>query len=237
MMKVLFGDNIQTEAMIGGIKTSESGIGGEALDLMGFSLFGSFWSVLLTFSAAFILTCLINWIINVYPKKPRTGVEWNSDCEFLSKAIIEGDDITFYNVRDFFWRTTKDRDEKWDEKVKVNVNEIKDVWFVVDHFHKIHGLAHTFLTVEFNDGTCLSFSFEARRIKGQRYHPWDGMWRNYELYLLVGHERDLLGLRTNARGNKDYMFRAITPPGKEKELLFGLAKSVNSLTDDPIWYH
>ena len=199
--------------MIGGIKTSESGIGGEALDFMGFSLFGSFWSVLLTFSAAFILTCLIIWMIKVYPKKPRTGVEWNSDCEFLSKAIIEGDDITFYNVRDFFWRTTKDRDEKWDEKVKVNVNEIKDVWFVVDHFHKIHGLAHTFLTVEFNDGTCLSFSFEARRIKGQRYHPWDGMWRNYELYLLVGHERDLLGLRTNARGNKDYMFRAITPPG------------------------
>ncbi|MBT5736800.1 MAG: DUF4105 domain-containing protein [Euryarchaeota archaeon] len=111
------------------------------------------------------------------------------------------------------------------------------MWFVVDHFHKVHGLAHTFLTIEFNDGTCLSFSYEARRIKGQRYHPWDGMWRNYELFLLVGHERDLLGLRTNARGNKDYMFRAITPPGKEKQLLLGLAKNMNSLIDNPIWYH
>ena len=61
------------------------------------------------------------------------------------------------------------------------------------------------------------------------------MWRNYELFLLVGYESDLLGLRTNARGNKDYMFRAITPPGKEKQLLKGLAKSMNSLIDDPIW--
>ena len=33
------------------------------------------------------------------------------------------------------------------------------------------------------------------------------------------------------------MFRAITPPGKEKQLLFGLAKSVNSLAENPIWYH
>ena len=46
-------------------------------------------------------------MIKVYPKKPRTGVEWNSDCEFLSKAIIEGDDITFYNVRDFFGEQQK----------------------------------------------------------------------------------------------------------------------------------
>jgi hypothetical protein len=63
------------------------------------------------------------------------------------------------------------------------------------------------------------------------------MWRNYELFLLVGYERDLLGLRTNSRLNKDYMFRAITPPGKEKQLLKGLANNMNSLIDDPIWYH
>tara|TARA_B100000767_G_scaffold90611_1_gene87030 strand:+ start:317 stop:1114 length:798 start_codon:yes stop_codon:yes gene_type:complete len=177
------------------------------------------------------------WIVKVLPKKPRKNVTWNTDCEFQSRALIDGDNVTFTKVRDFFWRTTRDRDENWDDDITVNANEIKDVWFVVDHFHKIHGLAHTFLTIEFNDGKCLSFSYEARRIKGQRYHPWDGMWRNYELFLLVGYESDLLGLRTNARGNKDYMFRAITPPGKEKQLLLGLAKNMNSLIDDPIWYH
>ena len=147
--------------MIGGMKTSESGIGGEALELMGIDIFGSFWTISLTVFIVFLSTSLLIWLIRVYPKKPRTGVEWNSDCEFQSKAEIDGDNVTFFNVRDFFWRTTKDRDENWDEKITVNVNEIKDVWFVVDHFHKIHGLAHTFLTVEYIDGTCLSFSFEA----------------------------------------------------------------------------
>ena len=69
------------------------------------------------------------------------------------------------------------------------------------------------------------------------YHPWDGMWRAYELYLLVGFERDVTGLRTHGRGNKDYMFRAITPPGKDKELLFGMIKKLNDLAVNPEWYH
>ena len=49
-------------------------------------------------------------------------------------------------------------------------------------------LAHTFLSIEFNDGRCISISFEARRVKGERYHPWKGLWRSYELYLLIGYE-------------------------------------------------
>ena len=140
-------------------------------------------------------------------------------------------------VRDFTWRTTRDRDENWVENVEVDADDLKHVWFMVDHFHSLKGLAHTYLTFEFGDGTCLSFSFETRREKNERYHPWDGMWRAYELYLLVGFERDVTGLRTHGRGNKDYMFRAITPPGKDKELLFGMIKKLNDLSVNPEWYH
>jgi hypothetical protein len=176
-------------------------------------------------------------MVRVRPRVPQLDDDWNSDCELTTTADINGDAIRFNNVRDFFWRTTRDRDESWADTVEVRADEIKDVWFVVDHFHNIHGMAHTFLTFEFNDGTCLSFSFEARRRKGQRYHPWAGFWRHFELYLLVGFERDLLGLRTNARGNKDYMFRAITPPGKDKDLLHALTNKANSLATKGEWYH
>ena len=114
------------------------------------------------------------WMVRVRPRVPQLDDDWNSDCELTTTADINGDAIRFNNVRDFFWRTTRDRDESWADTVEVRADEIKDVWFVVDHFHNIHGMAHTFLTFEFNDGTCLSFSFEARRRKGQRYHPWAG---------------------------------------------------------------
>ena len=177
------------------------------------------------------------WFTRIRPRVPSTEADWNTDCEFQSKAIIEEHHITFTKIRDFTWRTTRDRDEKWDDNVKFDLREIKDVWFIVDHFHKIHGLAHTFLSIEFNDGRCISISFEARRVKGKRYHPWKGLWRSYELYLLIGYERDLLGLRTNARGNKDYLFRAVTPPGKDQQLLLAIAQKMNQLSETAEWYH
>ena len=177
------------------------------------------------------------WFTRIRPRVPSTEADWNTDCEFQSKAIIEENHITFTKIRDFTWRTTRDRDEKWDDNVKFDLREIKDVWFIVDHFHKIHGLAHTFLSIEFNDGRCISISFEARRVKGKRYHPWKGLWRSYELYLLIGYERDLLGLRTNARGNKDFLFRAVTPPGKDRQLLVAIAQKMNQLSETAEWYH
>ena len=176
------------------------------------------------------------WFTRIRPRVPSTEADWNTDCEFQSKAIIEENHITFTKIRDFTWRTTRDRDEKWDDNVKFDLREIKDVWFIVDHFHKIHGLAHTFLSIEFNDGRCISISFEARRVKGKRYHPWKGLWRSYELYLLIGYERDLLGLRTNARGNKDFL-SAVTPPGKDRQLLVAIAQKMNQLNETAEWYH
>jgi len=183
------------------------------------------------------LRLLYVWRTRIRPLQPSLDLVWAADCEHLTTATVEGNDITFRMVRDFTWRTTRDRDEHWAPEVKVKLDELKDVWFIVDHFHALKGLAHTYLTFDFEDGTCLSFSFETRREKGERYHPWDGMWRAYELYLLVGFERDVTGLRTHGRKNKDYMFRAITPPGKDKELLLGLIGKLNQLAQSPEWYH
>ena len=87
------------------------------------------------------------WFTRIRPRVPSTDSDWNTDCEYQSKAIIDGDYITFTKIRNFTWRTTRDRDEFWDDNVKFDLREIKDVWFIVDHFHKIHGLAHTCLSI------------------------------------------------------------------------------------------
>ena len=187
--------------------------------------------------AVLVLRLIYVWNTRIRPLQPSLDLEWAADCEHLTTATVEGSTITFRNVRDFTWRTTRDRDENWADEVTVDAEELQQVWFLVAHFHSIKGLAHTYLTFEFGCGTCLSFSFESRREKGERYHPWDGMWRAYELYLLVGFERDVTGLRTHGRRNKDYMFRAVTLPGKDKELLFGMIKKLNDLAVNPEWYH
>lgn len=193
--------------------------------------------VFLSLVAVVILRVGFVWYTRIRPLQPSLELEWAADCEHLTTATVDGNDLVFRNVRDFHWRTTRDRDERWDDEVKVKIDELTDVWFVVDHFHSIHGMAHTYLTFDFACGTCLSFSFETRRERNERYHPWDGLWRAYELYLLVGHERDVTGLRTTARKNRDYMLRAMTPPGKDRELLLAMVAKLNKLAVQPEWYH
>ena len=220
------------EPWIGGMMNGKFGTGGNEMTWL-----ERIGILLLAFLGIVLLRSFYLWWTRIRPLQPSLDLVWENDCEHATTATVDGNDITFHMVRDFVWRTTRDRDEQWAEEVKVRLDELKDVWFVVDHFHSIHGMAHTYLTFEFEDGTCLSFSFEARREKGERYHPWNGFWRAYELYLLVGFERDVTGLRTHGRGNRDYMFRAITPPGKDQELLLGLIGKLNSLSVSPEWYH
>ena len=47
------------------------------------------------------------WFTRIRPRVPSTDSDWNTDCEFQSKAIIEGDYITFTKIRDFTWRTPR----------------------------------------------------------------------------------------------------------------------------------
>ncbi|MBT6972019.1 MAG: DUF4105 domain-containing protein [Euryarchaeota archaeon] len=176
------------------------------------------------------------WWTRVRPRKPALDREWWSDCAEHASVNRDGDNFTIQNVRDFTWRSSRDHDVSWIEK-KVNTNEIKDVWFIIDHFHKIRGLAHTMLSFEFNDGQVLTFSFETRREIGDKYHPWDGMWRAFELYLLVATERDALHLRTNVRSHKVHMYRVDGPEGKAKALFEQLCNRNNQLLERPEWYH
>ena len=176
------------------------------------------------------------WWTRVRPRRPHHDREWLSDC--AEHGFVKHHDglTTIRNVRDFTWRSVKDHDIQWTEKT-VDPDGIKDVWFIIDHFHRIKGLAHTMLSFEFEDGQVLSFSFETRRGKGERYHPWDGMWRAFELYLLVSTERDALFLRTNIRNHRVHMFRVDTAHGVDKALFLQLCRRLNQLGDKPEWYH
>ena len=192
------------------------------------------------FSGAGLFVVFVNamWkrYIRLKALEPRLDLEWVDDCAEHATASFKGSKVSLKNVRDFSWKNKREYDSKWITS-KVDIDEIVDVWFVIDHFHKIKGLAHTMLTFEFKDGQFITFSFETRREVGERYHPWKGMWRAYELYLLVATEKDALHLRTNARNHKVHLFRVQTPPGKEKALFNALCDRLNSLSENPEWYH
>jgi hypothetical protein len=192
------------------------------------------WSIL--FLAIALCIAVFFWWTRVRVKSPQLNANWQGDCEHLPQVSIQNNNVTINNFRDFTWRTVKDRDEIWTTR-SVNVNELKNIWYIVDHFHSVKALAHSMLSFEFNDGNFLVASFETRRKKGQRYSPWQGLWRAYELYLVWGSERDLIGLRTNVRNNKVHLYQVVTPPGKDKALFLELCHRTQQLATEPEWYH
>ncbi len=198
----------------------------------------AFWTMILSGSALLVMFVKAMWrrYVNLKSQIPGLEKNWVADNAHHCIASYKGSKVSLKNVRDFTWSGKRDHDSKWID-TSVDVDDITDVWYVIDHFHKIKGLAHTMLTFEFGDGQFITFSFETRREVGERYDPWRGLWRAFELYLLVATERDALHLRTNGRKHKVHLYRVQTPPGKDKALFNALCDRLNSLGEKPEWYH
>jgi hypothetical protein len=64
-----------------------------------------------------------------------------------------------------------------------------------------------------------------------------GCFRQYELYYVVADERDLVGLRTNYRGEQVYLYRIRVPASQARALLVDYLHKVNRLADHPRWYN
>jgi hypothetical protein len=61
--------------------------------------------------------------------------------------------------------------------------------------------------------------------------------RQFELYYVAADERDLIGLRTNHRGEDVYLYRMTTPVPRARALLVNYLETMNQLVSKPRWYN
>jgi len=170
---------------------------------------------------------------------PSNERSWVNDNQRLATAEFQGDVVTIRNVRDFNWRTTRDFDERWID-VKVNLNEVDKIWFVLEYFEPDRReMAHTILSYEFSDGTRLACSIEVRRKQGASYHPIKGLFRTYELIYVWGTERDVIGVRARCRRkSKTHLFEGVVlGPGNERRMFESYIRRTNKLSVEPEWYN
>lgn len=136
--------------------------------------------------------------------------------------------IKITNVRD--WTYTQDREvtnKGWKPEMIVDPKEITCIWFMQEPFPKWKGGAHTYLSVEFSNGTVLSFSVEARIKKGQKWSPWTGMTPVYPLVYTWGTERDFLTARLIRLNHSVYMY----PLDVKPETAIGIFEALVAATE------
>ena len=175
---------------------------------------------------------VVLWWTSIVPSNAR---EWTPDVARTPRAAFDGSSVTIQNLRNFKYRSESDYDQRWETRT-YNLDRIQGV----DLFLSFWGptqIAHTIASWEFDDGRYLAISIETRKEKGESYSALRGFFRQYELYYVIADERDLIGLRTNYRGEQVYLYRIRVSPSQARALLVDYLKEVNRLADHPRWYN
>ena len=113
----------------------------------------------------------------------------------MPTVTVEGNRLVVHDLRTFRYRSATDWDARWTRRT-FDLDTLEGVDLGIEHFSAIQAVAHTFLRFRFADGQHLVASVEIRKERGEAFDPVRGLYRNYELMVVLGDEVDLIGLRT-----------------------------------------
>jgi hypothetical protein len=81
------------------------------------------------------------------------------------------------------------------------------------------------------------FSVEIRREKRESFSEIGGFFKEFELSILAADERDVVRVRTNVRGEDDYLYRIRMPVQDIRALFLSYIGQANSLVKQPRFYN
>ena len=165
----------------------------------------------------------------------RNDRDWAPEYAQTLTARIDGDIVTFANVRNFRWQTIETAEEAWETRA-FDASTITSV----DVYTSVWGnpnIAHVMVSFGFEDGQHIAFSAETRRRDGQVYSTLGGFVREFELTMLAADERDLIWLRTDLRGERVSLFPLTLAPEARRALFMAFAEFAEDLNRQPRWYN
>ena len=178
------------------------------------------------------LLLVVAWWSQIAPRSDR---DWTPDVARLPRASIVGSRMTIENVRNFEYRSETDFTERWETRT-YDLDRLRGF----DMFLSFWGptlIAHTIASWEFDDAPPLAISIETRKEKGEAYDALRGFFRQFELYYVVADERDVIGVRTNHRGERTYLYRMRISTESARAVLLDYLEEINRLADQPRWYN
>ena len=168
--------------------------------------------------------------------RPPQNADWQPDVSRTASAEINGDTVTFRNVRLCDYRAEFDYSCQWQTRT-VNLNDLRGMDLFVDYWGS-PWIAHTILSFDFGNNNRIAFSIEARKRVGQEYSAIRGFFRQFTLITIVSDERDVVRLRTNYRKGEDlYLYHTTATKPFMRELFLNYAGLTNALDDQPRWYN
>lgn len=176
---------------------------------------------------------VLGWWLTLSPSNERN---WSPEYANPPWAQIDGDRVDIHNFRNFDYQTETEFSPRWEEKT-VHLSKIRGGDLVISYWGSPH-IAHTLMSFDFGDDGHVCTSIETRREKGEVYSAVRGFFRQFELYYVLGDERDLIRLRTNYRKEDVYLYPLVNmTPEKSRILFLAYLRAANDLRHHPRWYN
>jgi hypothetical protein len=182
------------------------------------------------FAAAFAI--LLIWWHLLPPSNYRV---WADDVAQTTFGTVDGQHVTLHNVRNFDWRSDNDYTQRWETR-HYDLDKLRSVDMIMSYWSG-PAIAHMMVSFGFDNADYVVFSVEIRRQRGEKFSEIGGFFKEFGLSIIAADERDVIRVRTNVRGEDDYLYRIQMPVSAMRSLFLAYIDQANSLVHAPRFYN
>ena len=175
---------------------------------------------------------LLIWWWQIQPSNNRI---WADDVAQVTTGVVDGDHVTLHNVRNFDWRTKTDYTQHWETRT-YDLRRLNSLDMILSYW-SMPAIAHVLISFGFDDGEHVVFSVEIRREKTESFSEIGGFFKEFELSVIACDERDVIRVRTNVRGEDDYLYRIRMPVDDIRSLFLAYVSQANDVARKARFYN
>jgi hypothetical protein len=182
------------------------------------------------FAAAFAI--MLVWWVRIPPSNDHV---WADEVAQMTYGTVDGPHVTLHNVRNFDWRSDSDYTPRWETR-HYDLDKLRSVDMIMSYWTG-PAIAHMLVSFGFDDATHVVFSVEIRRRQGEGFSAIGGFFKEFGLSIIAADERDVIRVRTNVRGEDDYLYGIRMPVPEMRSLFLAYIDQANGLVRTPRFYN
>lgn len=181
---------------------------------------------------ALCFAALLLWWQHIEPSNDRS---WADDVAQMTSGEVTGNTVVLHNVRNFEWRSNTDYTQRWETRT-YELKRLQSVDLITSYWTG-PAIAHVLVSFGFDDGQHVVFSVEVRRYRSASFSELGGFFKEFELSVIAADERDVIRVRTNVRGEDDYLYRIRMPLAAKRALFLAYVGEADRLIVAPRFYN